>query len=287
MDQPTRNGSWQPACDFSAIPITLIPITALYSEDTTRLSRNESQLRRLEEDFRRRLREYPGEHPVHTPLRVLKRGERFLIVAGNYRYFAALRIPLPDLPCQVLPHDLDGIRLFIEMHRDNALHEDYSPVEAARNILHVKDQLGCSQAEAGRLLGVENSSDVTKLLSVLKRIPPDLLDKIGEGDGKLPFSSAYKLTQLSDEGRIRELADKAMKGLLCRDRLVDAVDRILHGAKRQKKPKPLKLAFGNITLIVKGNAVQELRALHTKLADVLKKIEREGWGDDFLPGLMK
>jgi hypothetical protein len=188
MDQPTRNSSPQPACDFSALPVTRISITALYSEDATRLSRNEAQICRLEEDFRRRMREHPGEHPVYTPLRVLKRSERFLIVAGNYRYFAALRIPLPDLPCQVLPHDLDGIRLFIEMHRDNALHEDYSPVETARNILHVKDQLGCSQAEAGRLLGVENSSDVTKLLSVLKRIPRDLLDKIGEGDGKLPFT---------------------------------------------------------------------------------------------------
>ena len=129
MDPAPRNGTPQPAPDFSAIPVTLLAITALFSEDGTRLSRNETHIRVLEDDFRRRMREHPDQHPVQTPLRVVQRKERYLIIAGNYRYLAGLRIPLRNLPCQVLPHDLDELQLFIEQHRDNALHEGYSPVE--------------------------------------------------------------------------------------------------------------------------------------------------------------
>ena len=254
METATRNGSPQPPlavpCQAAAPqtlpnpalptqPVVLIPVRCLHSQDGTRLSRREAHIAELLADFQRRLREHPDQHPVHTPLRVIERGDRYPIVAGNYRYLAALRVPLEDLPCMILPDDLDDIHLFIEQHRDNKLHEGYALVEQARNILHVKEQLGCSQAEAGRQLGVENPSDTSKLLRVLKGIPEDLLEKIGDGDGKLPFTSAHKLAQLSDEGQIRDLAEKAIRGLLCRDRLVDAVNKLL-GNGRKVKAKPVK-----------------------------------------------
>src|SRR5262249_55050820 len=148
-------------------------------------------------------------------------------------------IPLTDLPAIILPGNLSPIQFFIEAHRDNSLRENYDRVELARNILHVREALGCSQAEAGRQLGIDNASEVTKLLRVL-RLPEDVLEKIGDGDGRLPFTSAYALSRLSDETTIRDLADKATRGLLCRDKLEETVIRIL-GGRKQRREKPIRV----------------------------------------------
>jgi len=229
-----------PSDALPAPTVTLLRIRLLCSQDGTRLSRNEAHIAELERDFRQRLKDRPEAHPVHTPLRVIKRGDRYFIVAGNYRYAAGLRVPLDYMPCIILPEDMDDIHLFIEQYRDNAHHENYDRVERARAILHVKEKLGCPLAKAAQLLDIDDAGTATKLVGML-RIPEDLLEKIGEGEGKIPFTSAYELGRLHPNvEKIRELAEKVMRGLLCRDAVVTAVQTILGGGKRVKSEKPVK-----------------------------------------------
>ena len=109
--------------------VVLIAIYALLSEDGTRLGRDDDHLNALAADFKQRMREKPGEHPVTTPLRVIRRGDNYLIVAGNNRYLAGLRAGLRDMPCIVLPGDLDEAALLIEQAKDNELRQGYSPLE--------------------------------------------------------------------------------------------------------------------------------------------------------------
>jgi ParB/RepB/Spo0J family partition protein len=266
--------------------VQLVLLHALTSDDPTRGVRSEERIQQLEEDFRRRQKENPDEHPVHTPARVVRRGDKFLLVTGNYRYFAALRIPLKDMPCIVLPDGLDDVALFIEATRDNVMRENYSPVDLARNILFVMEKRGCTQAEAGRLLGIK-PCDVTKHLRVFKGIPEDVLNMIGVGDGKLPFSCAYLLTKLAEEQRVRDLAEKCARGLLCREGLEIEIRNLLGSNNRQQKEKPYTLSSGGVAVSVSGGDILEsLKAFVMKLGDAIKKLEKDGSGPEYLGALI-
>src|SRR5439155_6213992 len=84
---PEQRPRASPAEAPAQVPtVVLIAIHVLLSEDRTRLETDDDHLNALAADFKQRLREKSGEHPVTTPLRVIRRGERYLIVAGNNRY---------------------------------------------------------------------------------------------------------------------------------------------------------------------------------------------------------
>ncbi len=105
--QRPRDGPGTGEASAHAPAVVLIAIYLLVSEDGTRLERDDDHLNALAADFKQRMREKPGEHPVTTPLRVICRGDNYLIVAGSNRYLAGLRAGLRDLPCIVLPGDSD------------------------------------------------------------------------------------------------------------------------------------------------------------------------------------
>jgi hypothetical protein len=222
-------------------PVTrLLPTFDLILEDPTRLSRDEEHINALHADYEQRRKEYPGEHPVQTPLRVVRRLDKWLIIAGGYRYLAALRACLKHLPCIVLERELDEAEKLIEQAKDNELHKPYTPTEQARCIVELKRlRPELSYGQAGRLLGV-TAAETSKRLKVLKDYPADLHALIGEGEGLVPFNTAYAFARLSDERVIRELTDQVVKGLLSRDAAVEAVNKIL-GGKRQKKVKPVRV----------------------------------------------
>jgi ParB-like chromosome segregation protein Spo0J len=272
------NGAHQAHCQppderrLNALPILMIAVYNLISQDATRLEHDEEHINNLADDFRRRLKDKPGEHPVQTPLRVVRRGDKFLIVAGNHRYWASLRIPLHELPCSLLPDDLDEAEFIIEAASDNELHHGYKPIERARNILRVAELRNCSHAHAGKLLGI-GAPDVTKLLRVLKSYPQDLWPLIGEGDGKVPFTTAYTLARLHpNEAKIRELTDRVVKGLLTRDAAEEEVTRFLSGGKKPKD-RPLIIKYEGFELKAKKPTPESIRAFLDKLATALKRLK--------------
>lgn len=218
--------------------VILIPIHDLVSDDATRLERDEDHINALAADFRQRRKDHPDEHPVQTPLRIVYRAGRPVIVAGSYRYLAGLRAALPDMPCTVLDRDLDEADLLIEAAKDNDMRLAYTPLERARNILRVSELKKCSVAGAAGLLQIKRPT-ATKLLRVLEHYPADLHPFVGEGDGRVPFTAAYKLTQLHpDEAAIRDLSDKVMRGLFSRDDLDAHVDGLLGKSKPKAGGKP-------------------------------------------------
>jgi ParB-like chromosome segregation protein Spo0J len=260
-----------------AVPaIVTILIHDLVSDDASRLDRDDDHISALVADFRQRQRDRPHEHPVQNPLRVLPRGDKFFIVTGNYRYLAALRVGLRDLPCIVLPAELGEADLFIEIVKDNRLHKEYSPIEDARNVLRVKELRGCSQAEAGRLIGIANPAEVTKLLRVLRGFPEDLFPLIGDGDGKVPFTTAYTLARLDDESTIRGLVDKVVRGLLTRDAAEDEVQRLL-GTRKQPndgRVKPVTVKLPGLTATFTVARTAEARALIAQVDAAALKLEK-------------
>jgi len=269
--------------------IVMILIHELVAADDSRLDRDDEHIAALAADFQLRLQATPNEHPVKTPLRVLKRKENFLIVAGMHRFFAGLQVGLRDLPCILLPSDLDESALFIERIKDNRMHRPYTPIEDARNLLRVKELRGCSQAEAGRLIGIANPAEVTKLLRVLRGFPEDLFTLIGEGDGKVPFTTAYTLARLGDDSSIRELADKVVKGLLTRDATEDEVQRLL-GTRKQPndcRGKPVTVKLPGLTATFTVAETRKARALIEKVDAAAVKLEKHNLPFTSLPDMFR
>jgi ParB family chromosome partitioning protein len=255
------------------LAIVLIAIYDLFIEDGTRLSRDEEHINNLTADFEKRKIEKPNEHPVQNPLRVLQRTDKYLVVAGNNRLLAARRAGLRDLPCIILPGDLDEAGLLIEQAKDNEMHKAYTPMERARNVLLVAEKRGCSHAQAGKLLGIRSASEVTKLTRVLSGFPQDLWPMIGEGDGKVPFTTAYTLARLHpNEAKIRELTDRVLKGLLTRDSAEEEVAHILSGGKKPKD-KPLLIKYEGFELKANKPTPESIRAFLDKLAAALKRLK--------------
>jgi hypothetical protein len=145
---------------------------------------------------------------------------------------------------------------------------------------------GCSQSEACRLLGI-NTADGSKWLSVLKGYPEDLHAHLGDGDGKVPITVAYQLSRLKDEGKVRDLTAKVIGGLLTRDSVDAIVSRELSAGRKAKPAKPVRIVCGNVTATVTGNPIEALKALHAKLTDVFRRVERDPALADLLPSLLK
>ena len=122
---------------------------------------------------------------------------------------------------------------------------------------------------------------------MLKGYPEDLHSLLGEGDGKVPITVAYQLSRLKDEARIRDLSAKVTSGLLTRDAVENIVAKELHGGKKAKPARPVKIVCGNVTATIQGNPLDALKALHAKLTEAFKRVERDPALADLLPSLLK
>jgi ParB-like chromosome segregation protein Spo0J len=243
-------------------------------------------------DLVQRQKDYPNEHPVQNPLRVFKRGGKFIVYAGGYRYLASLRALLTMMPCIVLPRELDEAEMLVEQSKDNALHLPYTPMEDAHNVLQLlKLRPGLTQAKAGQLLGLLPAK-TTKLLKILGHYPQDLHGLIGEKEGCVPINAAYPLARLMakrhDEAKVRELTDRVVKGQLSCEDAIKTVDRILKPKSESgRKNRAVKLSYGGVTAQVRTNVIEELKAFHSKLGEALKRMDRDNLPAEFIEALMK
>ena len=72
-----------------------------------------------------------------------------------------------------------------------------------------------------------------------------------------------------------------------RDAFKRYIDSLKSPGKREKRPKAMKLAHGGVVAVIKGDAVvAALRAFVAKVAEALRKLEKDGLPPDILPGLM-
>ena len=283
--------------------VSMLSILSLVSEDETRLARDEAHIEALVADLRQRLRDNPGESPIQTPLRVYQRGDKHPIIAGNNRYFAAVRTPLMVVPCIVEPAPADEADLLIEQVKDNSLHHPYTQLEDARNMLKLVALRGCTQGEAARLLGIDPTR-ASKARKILDHFPADLLPLIGDGRDteetsaedaksestklKVPFSCAYLMVvHIKDEAKIREFSDRFVRGLMTRDRLEDEIDK-LKGGPKTKKAKPVTARDDGAKIEVPFEwGWQKLGAFGRKIAELAAKGEKHTLPISALQQLLK
>lgn len=225
------------------------------------------------------------DNGMRVPIIAFKAGDAAEVMEGETRRRAALMAGLQSVPVMLYEQQPDDETLAIGKLQCNAMRLDMSELEFAQVYAELLGKWKCSQAELARRLN-HNPATVAKRLGVLKNFPSDLHHLIGEGEGRIPFSVAYTLSRLSDPAKIRELAEKTVKGLYTR---ADAEEDVAEAMGRgERKPKELKVKTGSgLTATFPPLAFETLLADLKLLTDAVQKAQKHNLPLSSLPQMLK
>jgi ParB family chromosome partitioning protein len=130
-------------------------------------------------------------------------GGRYELIAGERRWRAAQLAGIEEIPALVRPHD-DAASLELALI-ENMAREDLNPVEEARAIAALVEDLGVSKEEVGRRLGRSRVA-ISNLLRLLD-LPDEALELIDSG--QLSQGHGRALLTAPDHDLRRRLAREA------------------------------------------------------------------------------
>jgi ParB family chromosome partitioning protein len=163
--------------------------------------------KRFDDDALNALAESLAERGVLQPLLVRPRpGGSYELVAGERRWRAARLAGLETMPALV-QHREDEASLEVALI-ENMAREDLNPVEAARAVAALVEELGLTREEVGRRVGRSRVA-ISNLLRLLD-LPDEALDLVE--DGSLSEGHGRALLLADDHAERRRLARAAVEG---------------------------------------------------------------------------
>lgn len=156
-------------------------------------------------------------------------GGRYELVAGERRWRATQIAGLSDIPALVQERD-DATSLQAALV-ENMARADLNPIEEARAISALVEDLGLTREAVGKMVGRSRVA-ISNLLRILD-LPDEVLDLIGEGTLSAGHGRALLLADGHDVRRT--LAQQAaVEG--CSVRVLEQRARAAHDGSRSKKP---------------------------------------------------
>jgi ParB family chromosome partitioning protein len=221
------------------------------------------------------------------PIRVRWSAEvdRWVIVAGERRYRAALMAGLASLVCVEAKWTMTPEEILEEQLVENALREDLRPIEQARAFKALVDRRGCSYRQLAESLNISHMA-ITRALNLLT-LPAAVQERIESG--QLAPSVAYEVSKLEDPEAQREVAARVVAEGLSRAETVEAVRKAAirprAGASKGRGAKPRKVTERVIRTPLGSRVTVENRkgldgaAIRDALRQALDLVEAE-LGDD-------
>jgi ParB family transcriptional regulator, chromosome partitioning protein len=163
--------------------------------------------RRFDEAALQSLAESVQERGVIQPVLVPQRaGGTYELVAGERRWRAARLAGLETLPALV--QERDDARSLEDALIENMAREDLNPIEAARAVAGLVEELGLTREEVGRRVGRSRVA-VSNLLRLLD-LPDEALALVE--DGSLTEGHGRALLLADDHAARRSIARAAVQG---------------------------------------------------------------------------
>ena len=136
-----------------------------------------------------------------NPLRVMAKGERWVLLAGGRRLEAAKKLGWDKVPCNIDPvaKERENVLTLIE----NSKRADVNPLEEAQYYEYLQKELGLTQEKIGELTGT-TAAHVNQMLSLL-RLDEYTMGALAAGD--LSCSQARELVRCPDKGYREYLVD--------------------------------------------------------------------------------
>ena len=182
--------------DTSGVPAEEIEITLI--------DRNPNQPRKtFKEETLKEMATSIASYGVLQPLLLVKNGNRYLIIAGERRFRAALMAGLKTVPAIVrefTDQQIQEISLIENLHR-----EDLNAIEAAEGMKELMDNHGLTQEDVAQRIG-KSRPYVTNTLRLLQ-LPAEVADMVRNGD--LSPGHARALISIDDKDYLITLAKQA------------------------------------------------------------------------------
>lgn len=200
----------------------------------------------FDEDALAELADSIAEHGIIQPLLVRPLADGgYQIIAGERRWRAARMAGLTEVP--VLVKEITESEIMELALVENLQREDLNPIEEAEGLRTLMESYGMTQEEAAKRVGKSRPAvaNATRLLL----LPPKVVELVK--DGTLSAGHARALLALSDDDRIRDLAEEIVKkGLSVRDteRLVKFM--LKDASKKKKSKKKRDIFYDEVELSV-------------------------------------
>ena len=220
---------------------------AVYQIDLESISPNPDQPRKyFNEEAQRELQESIKVHGILQPLILAKRGDGYIIVAGERRYRAAKAVGMATVPALVKRID-DSLMREISLI-ENLQREDLNPIEEAEAIDELIRLNGYTQEKLAQRIGKARSS-VTNILRLL-----GLDDEVKElvRQNRLSAGHARALAAVANREAQVDFAFRAADGEMSVRELEQRIKFFLHPetAPRKLSPKERERLSGEMRAFV-------------------------------------
>lgn len=168
---------------------------------------NPSQPRKyFDETLIAELAESIREHGVVQPVLLSRKGDRFMLIAGERRVRAAKQAGLTTIPAVVKEGATQSDILQIALI-ENIQRADLNPIEEAVAYRQLHDEFHLTQEEIAQRVGKERST-IANALRLLKL--PDPVKKL-VANGQLSMGHARALLAVSDRKKLEALAQRVVR----------------------------------------------------------------------------
>lgn len=160
------------------------------------------------------------QHGIIQPLVLMKKGESYIIIAGERRWRAAKLIGLKEIPSVIM--DLNNSELLEVSLIENIQREDLNPIEEANAYKKLLEDFKLTQEVLGKRIGKSRTviTNSIRLLNLDNRVQGYLIDGvITEGHAKVLLgvedkNLQYELAQkIIDEGLSVRQIEKLIKNI--------------------------------------------------------------------------
>lgn len=178
-----------------------------------------------------------GEHGIIQPLVVRPIADGgYQLIAGERRWRAARIAGLNEVP--VVIREITDSELLELALVENLQREDLNPIEEAQGLSLLMETYEMTQEQAAKRVGKSRPAVANAVRLLL--LPPSVVDMVREG--KISAGHARALLALSDNEKIKDLADRIIKkGMSVRDteRLVKFMIKEAKGKKKPTKKRDI------------------------------------------------
>jgi ParB family chromosome partitioning protein len=204
--------------------------------------------------------------------------EKWVIIAGERRYRAAVLAGLTTLACVEARGDQTPDEILTDQLVENCLREDLKPIEQASAYRALMDRRGWSYRELSEFLHISKGT-ISKALSLLTL--PEQVQELVQ-DGSLPPNTAYEVSRLRDASEQVAMAERIVeKGLTAEDAAQAVKARRIGVCGPEAEPTPRNRPIQvevrpGIVASVRGVATEaEAVEVLRQAASLLKKRARE------------
>jgi ParB family transcriptional regulator, chromosome partitioning protein len=178
------------------------------------------------------------------PIRVRwsQESDRWIIIAGERRYRAAVKAGLPSLLCVEAKGAMTSDEILEDQLIENCVREDLKPIEQAKAFKALVERRGCSYRQLAEMLNISHMA-VSRAMSLLE-LPKDIQERVTTGE--LAASVAVEVAKLDDPHEQREVAERVVSEGLNRSEAIAAVRQVASkpragGSKKSRGPAKPKL----------------------------------------------